>query len=197
MNDRQITTVGMSDGIYNEKIRITSKSKVALRAFKKNNEHIVGGIFIREEAEMNNRMNKYEITSIGSEAKEVCGLEVGDIVYADALARYYDTFPVSVIRYDSIIFKQDKEDENKIYPLNGMCFVKPDKPIEENKHGIIVLTDLLPTGKIVSINANGLKKCDIKIGDVVLLTNKCDCITFKGNKFYIYKIKDIDALIEE
>lgn len=196
MSEKLISTVGRSDGIYEKSIRIVSKDKVALRALSIRTERIVGGIFIREEADKNCRLNKYEITSIGSKAKEETGLDVGDIVCADALARYYDTYPMSVIKYDSIVFRTDKDD-NEIHPLNNMCFVTPDKPIEENRKGIVVLTDLLPVGTITKINITNDKKCNLKVGDKVLLTTKMDKITYKGDTFYIYKNENVDAIIEE
>lgn len=196
MSEKLISTVGRSDGIYEKPIRIVSKDKVALYALTLRTERIVGGIYIREEADKNCRLNKYEITSIGSKAKQETGLNVGDIVCADALARYYDTYPMSVIRYDSIIFRTNKDD-NDIQPLNNTCFVIPDKPAEENQKGIIVLTDLLPVGTITKINITSDKYCDLKVGDKVLLTTKNDKITYKGETFYIYRNENIDALIEE
>jgi len=78
-----------------------------------------------------------------------------------------------------------------------MAMVKPDKPKEEDIGGFIKLTDLLPVGTITHINANGIKKCDLKIGDKVLLTNNCDNLYYKGIQYFIYKIKDIDAVLEE
>lgn len=196
MSEKLISTVGRSDGIYEKSIRIVSKDKVALRALNLRTERIVGGIYIREEADKNYRLNKYEITSIGSKAKEETGLDVGDIVCADALARYYDTYPMSVIKYDSIIFKTDKDDKC-ILPLNDMCFITPDKPIEEIRNGIVILTDLLPVGTITKINITNDKLCNLKVGDKVLLTTKSDKITYKGETFYIFKNVNIVALIEE
>ena len=196
MSEKLISTVGQSDGIYEKNIRIVSKDKVALRALVKRTERIVGGIYIREEADKNYRLNKYEITSIGINAKKETGLDIGDIVCADALARYYDTYPMSVIKYDSIIFKTDKDD-NEIHPLNNMCFVTLEKPVEENRSGIIVLTDLLPVGIITKINITNDKYCNLKVGDKVLLITKSDKITYKGETFYIFKNENISALIEK
>lgn len=196
MAQRILETVGQSDGIYDKKIKIISKDKVALKAYQIRTERIVGGIYLLEKFDINCRTNKYEITDIGAKASKETGLVIGDVICADQLARYYDTFPVSVIKYDSIIFKFADKDSEEIFPLNGMAFVKPDKPVEENVNGIIKLTDLLPVGTIIKINTNGIKKCDIKIGDKVLLTNNCDNVYYKGEQIYIFKIKEIDALIE-
>lgn len=197
MSYKEISTVGRSDGEYTKKIKIISKNKVALKAFEVRSDRKIGGIYTVEEYEKNCRLNQYEITDIGSEAKKHTGLDVGDIVCADQLARFYDTHPMSVIRYDSIIFKLKEYDSDEIYPLNGTAFVKPDKLKEEVTGGVIKLTDLLPIGTITHINTNGINKCDLKIGDKVLLTSNFDNVYFKGQNFYIYKIPNIDALIEE
>lgn len=189
-------TIGQTDGLYDENIRIVSKNKVALRAFTKNTERIQGGIILLEKYDINTRMNKYEITDIGKEAIEETGLKIGDIVCADQLARFYDTFPVSVIKYDSIVFKTDKDD-SFIEPLKGWLFVELNTPKEENHNGIIKLTDLLPIGTITHINTNGINNCDLNIGDKVLLNNDCDVIVYKGKKIYAYKYKDVAAKIEE
>jgi len=194
---RTIETVGRSDGEYDKKIRIVAKDKVALRAFEIRTERMSGGIYLLEKFDINCRTNKYEITSIGSRAKEETGLDVGDIICADQLARYYDTFPVSVLKYDSIIFKFKDKDSDEILPLNGVLFVTPDKPKEEDIAGFIKLTDLLPVGTVTHINSTGIKKCDIKIGAKVLLTNNCDNVYYKGKQMFIYKIKDVDAVLEE
>jgi len=188
-------TVGQMDGVFDEKIRVGSKDKAVLRAFVKNTERIVGGIYLLEKFDINMRMNKYEITSIGTEASEKTGLKAGDVVCADALARYYDTFPVSVIKYDSIIFKTDKDD-TFIEPLIGQAFVELDELKEDNKNGIVVMTDLLPVGTITHINVDS-KKCDLKVGDKVLITSDNDVVIYKGKKFYIFKYTDIVAKVEE
>lgn len=197
MLNRTIETVGRSDGEYDQKIRIVAKDKVALRAFQIKTERKAGNIILLEKFDINCRTNKYEITSIGTRAKEETGLDVGDVICADQLARYYDTFPVSVIKYDSIIFKFKDKDSDEIMPLKGMLFVTPDKPKEEDIGGFIKLTDLLPVGTVTHINSTGLKKCDIKIGDKVLLTNTCDNVYYRSKQFFIYKIKDVDAVLED
>jgi co-chaperonin GroES (HSP10) len=141
-------------------------------------------------------MNKYEITDIGTNAAKQTGLKVGDIVCADQLARYYDTFPVSVIKYDSIIFKTDK-DETFIEPLKGMVFVSMDKLEEDVQGGVLVLTDLLPVGTITHINVDGINMCDLKVGDKVLLSNDCDNVIYRGKKILIYKYENILATVEK
>ena len=191
---QEVQTVGQNDGVFDKKLRIVSKDKVALRAFVKNTERIIGGIYLLEKFDINTRMNKYEITDIGSNAMEKTGLKIGDIVCADALARYYDTFPVSVIKYDNIIFKINKG-ETKIYPLKDMIIVTLDKLTEDNKDGIVVLTDLLPVGTITHTNVSK-KKCDLKVGDKVLITDECDVVVYKGQKMYIFKYNDVVAKVE-
>lgn len=192
---KEIETVGQSDGIYEKELRIVSKDKVALRAFVKNTERIIGGIYLLEKYDINTRMNKYEITDIGTNAAEQTGLKVGDIVCADALARYYDTFPVSVIKYDSIILRVS-QDEKTIYPLKDMVIVELDKLEESNKDGVVVLTDLLPVGTVTHINVDG-KKSDLKVGDKVLITTDHDVIVYKGKKIHVFKYTDIVAKVEE
>ena len=194
---RIIETVGRSDGEYHKKLRIVGKDKVALHADQIRTERIQGGIFLLEKYDINCRTNKYQITDLGSRAKEETGLQVGDYVCADQLARFYDTFPVSVIKFDSIIFKFKDKDSDEIEPLNGMVFVKPDKPKEEDIGGFIKLTDLLPVGTITHINATGIKGCDLKIVENVLLTNNGDNVYYKGQQMFIYKINVLDAIIEE
>lgn len=191
----EVQTVGQTDGVYEKELRIVAKDKVALRAFVKNTERIIGGIFLLEKYDINTRMNKYEITDIGTNAAEQTGLKIGDIVCADALARYYDTFPVSVIKYDNIILRISK-DENEIFALKDTVIVVLDKLEEANKDGIVVLTDLLPVGTITHINVDD-KKCDLKVGDKVLLTTDTDVVVYKGKKMYVFKYTDIAAKVEE
>ena len=191
----EVQTVGQRDGIFDENIRIVAKDKVALRAFVKNRERQTGGIYLLEKFDINTRMNKYEITSVGSEVTEKTGLKVGDIVCADALARFYDTFPVSVIKYENIIYKIDM-DETNIYPLKDQMFVELEDLKEDNKQGIIVLTDLLPVGIITHINVDA-KKCDLKVGDKILITTESDVVIHHGKKFYIFKYTDVVAKVEE
>ena len=191
-----VKSVGHSDGEFDKKLRIVSKDKVALRAFEVCVERIVGGIFMLEKYDINTRMNKYEMTDIGTNAAKQTGLKVGDIVCADQLARYYDTFPVSVIKYDSIIFKTDK-DETFIEPLKGMVFVSMDKLEEDVQGGVLVLTDLLPVGTITHINVDGINMCDLKVGDKVLLSNDCDNVIYRGKKILIYKYENILATVEK
>jgi co-chaperonin GroES (HSP10) len=193
---KDIQTVGQSDGVYDKQLRIVAKDKVALRAFVKNTERIIGGIYLLEKYDINTRMNKYEITSIGTEAAEETGLKIGDIVCADALSRFYDTFPVSVIKYENIIFRINKE-ETEIYPLRNMLIVEIDKLEESNRKGVLVLSDLLPVGTITHINVDKKKKCGLKVGDKVLITNDCDLVVYKGKKVYIFKYDDVIAKVED
>lgn len=190
-----INSVGKSDGEYVNNLKVVSKDKVVLKAREANKEMIKGGIYIPSEVDINNRLHKYEIADIAPNAAEVTGLKLGDIILADMLARYYDTFPISVIKYDNIICKCKDYDSTDILPLNNQVLVEFDKTKEDEQKGIVVLTDLLPVGTIIDINENNLKNKDLKVGDKVLCTKASIVFYYEGKKILIYNSEDIVATL--
>lgn len=190
-----INSVGKSDGEYSDTLKVVSKDKVILRAREANKEMIKGGIYIPSEIDINNRLHKYEIVDIAPNAAESTGLKVGDIIMADMLARYYDTFPISVITYDNIICKCKDYDSTDIIPLNNQVLVELEKAKEDDQRGVIILTDLLPVGTVFAINENNLKNKDLKIGDKVLCTKASIVFYYEGKKILIYNSEDIVATL--
>lgn len=186
-----INSVGKSDGEYNNTLKVVSNNKVILKAQTANQERTIEGIFIPSSTDQNSRLHKYEVIDIAENAKAFTGLNVGDIILADMLARYYDTFPISVITYENIVCRCKDWDSFDIIPLNNQVFVELDKVVEDNRNGVVVLTDLLPVGTITAINSNDIKNKELKIGDKILCTKAYIVFYYNNKKIFIYNSEDI------
>lgn len=113
MSKTTANNIGHSDGECTMKLRAT-KDKVVLKKFEVYRDRIVNGIFVPVTADLNFRMSKAEVVSIGEEAaKDLEGLSVGDIVLYDHLAAFYDTHPIVVCRAENIICKVDEDNDKK------------------------------------------------------------------------------------
>jgi len=186
--------VGGSDGIYDKDISVVqSGRKVALRVIDNGSTRILdGGIIVPEASEINSRMAQYEVIDHSILANDEYDISKGDIVLADRLSGYYDTKPVQVMDFENIIMKIDTD--GNPYPMEGMVFVEPLKPLQK-KIGDIILAEVssseLPLG-IITASSTG----DFYIGDIVIMTEGADTVTVKGNNFKIYKDHMIIATIE-
>ena len=86
-------------------------NKVAIRKMEKYHDFRIGGIIIPETTDINSRMTKGEIMSIGSEAVEKTAMQPGDIVLYDTMSSFYDHHPVIVTNSENIVCKfRSKED---------------------------------------------------------------------------------------
>lgn len=89
-------------------------NKVAIRRMEKYHDVVMDGIIIPETADVNGRMTKGEVVSVGREAAEKTGLKAGDLVLYDTMSAFYDHHPVIVTKYENVICKfADRETGEK------------------------------------------------------------------------------------
>ena len=192
-----IKEVGRSGGEYNRKLKCVGWDKVILEAETANTERVVNGLILPSSIDKNERLHPYKITDVTSIIAERLGICVGDVVLVDMLARYYDTFPVSVVASDSIICKCSPEDVNDIHPLNNQMFVEQDITEEKVVNGFQILTDIVATGTIKEFNKTNAKRDCFNVGDRIFLT-KCDVyLMHQGRKIFIYNSENVIGKIED
>ena len=95
--------IGLSDGVFETNVRAIN-NKVVIRKHEVYHDSIRKGIVVPVSADINCRMNKGTIVSIGPKAaKDLNGLEIGDDVLYDHLAAFYDTHPIVIVNAENII----------------------------------------------------------------------------------------------
>ena len=82
---------------------------VCVRILENCDELKVGNIYLPSSSQANSRMAHCIIEDIGYKAAEEYGLNVGDYVLIDRLATFAHTFPVAVLKYNSVIVKTNKD----------------------------------------------------------------------------------------
>jgi co-chaperonin GroES (HSP10) len=103
------SNIGHSDGELDKNIKALH-DKVVIRKHEVYHEKIDKGIFIPVSSDVNHRMNKGTVMSIGDEAKkDLEGLSVGDTVLYDHLAAFRDTHPIVIIKAENIICKVEED----------------------------------------------------------------------------------------
>jgi len=105
--------IGASDGELNKNIRALH-NKVVILKLEKYHEMVKNSIYIPESADLNFRMTKGIVKSIGPEAaKDLAGLEVGDKVLYDHFGACADTHPMVIVPAENIICKVAEDDDDK------------------------------------------------------------------------------------
>jgi co-chaperonin GroES (HSP10) len=105
--------IGASDGKFDKKVTALH-DKVVIRKLEKYHELLRGNILVPESADLNFRMTKGVVESIGPDAaKDLEGLHVGDKVLYDHFSAFYDVHPIVVIKADNIICKVVEDDNGK------------------------------------------------------------------------------------
>lgn len=192
-----IKEVGRSGGEYTANLKCASVNKVILAAKSANSDRIVNGLILPSSIDKNERLHVYQITDISKYASEQTGVVVGDFVLVDMLARFYDTFPVSVVSVENIVCKCSNYEMDNIQPLNNQIFVEQEPVSETDISGLKILTDLTATGIITAINKTDIKRDCFNIGDRILLT-KCDIfLMYRNKKIFIYNSENIIAKIKD
>jgi len=94
----------MTDGELDINIKALH-DKVVIKKAEVFHERILdGGIVVPIKSEINHRLTKGTIVSIGEKAmKDLEGLEVGDTVLYDHLSAFHDTHPIVVVNSENII----------------------------------------------------------------------------------------------
>ena len=158
----------------------------ALREIKSGETINAGGFYLNSKAFSNDKLGIYKIEAIGTEAAEVTGLVIGDYVYADRLATFYNSTPLALIDYKNIIFKTN-EAKSEVYPLKNRIIVEEIKDDVKDSGGFFVNTSAKPRlGKVVKMDiAPGVYPYEI--GDTVMLVKGGDMISIGGKTLLIYE----------
>ena len=102
---------GESDG-KQEKVVKALHNKVCIRKLEKYHERTYGPIVVPVSSDINARMTKGGVISIGPEAmKDLEGLHVGDRVLYDHFGACADTDPIVIVPAENIICKVEEDDE--------------------------------------------------------------------------------------
>lgn len=149
----QHVNIGSTDAPMETPLKSIGRDKLLLKADEKFNDITMGGIIVPNISMRNNRLKEYEVVKIGEIAKAKLGIDAGCRVSADVLARYYDSFPYSVIRWDSIVCLRDEK--HAPHPLPGFAMFEVIKPGEEKEGGVLLLTQLQPRMKCLEVNCKG------------------------------------------
>jgi len=180
-----IQNIGKSDGEYTLIPSKIGDDILCIKAVVPNTEQFNGAIYVPDSLHKNERMFWYEIVKEGFNVESKTGLKIGDYVFVDMLARYADTFPISFINVNGILFKTDSEGKS-IVALKNRIIVKVYEPSEKKtESGLIQITDIDPYGEVVSIG----ECCEdrgVKIGDHIGMNSANDSATyiFRGDKYF-------------
>jgi len=188
----QHVNLGSTDAPMEKPLKTIARDKLLLKADEKFNDITMGGIIVPTISMRNNRLKEYEVVDIGYTAKEKLKIDKGVRVSADVLARYYDSFPYSVIRWDSIICLRDEN--HKPHPLPGFAMFEVIKPQDETKGGVIVVTDIQARMKCIEVNALGWEEYAdlITPGKVYLQEDvECDLICEDTKTYAFYRINTV------
>ena len=166
------------------------------------------GFVIGDDSLRNLRLGFYQIEKIGSEAREMTGLDVGAYVFADKLAAFYHTEPIALMRYNALVMETNAE-KTKYRALGGRCIVQ-EVDYESGSSGFVIPTsDEMKIGVIKSITPPYTMteaSVPFKVGDKILLTKEeCDTLHgFKGDSsldptkpILIYKTDAIIAKVND
>ena len=168
----QHVNIGTTDAAMERPLARVASDKLLLRADTPYNDMKMGGVIIPNISMRNNRLKEYEVVKIGDRAKKKLGIDAGVRVSADVLARYYDSFPYSVIRWDSIVCLRDAD--HQPHPLPGFAMFEVVKPGEEKEGGVVVLTQLQPRMKCLETNCEGWEEYrDMIVPGKFYLPEKC------------------------
>lgn len=182
----QIQAIGMSDGDYGLVPSEMGDAMLCLRAVVPNTEQFDGAVFVPDSLHRNERMFHYEIVRQGSRVNSLTGLNEGDFVFVDMLARFADTFPISFIRADGVLFRTDA-DARSMFALKGRLIAKVVEPsvAKAGGAGLVRISDIDPYGEVVSAG-EGCEGRGIKVGDRVGLNHADDSATymFRGEKYF-------------
>lgn len=172
---------------------------VALRIIENCDELNVGGIWLPDMVDNNDRLAFCKIEDVGEKSALEYGISVGDYVMIDRLSTFAHTAPVCVCRYNNVICLTD-ENQSVFKPLKNMIFIEPDeKNGITNVNGIYVSNyeDKLNTGTIIDMNCDDTLNIPFKVGDRVILTKGSDVVQVGDKTLYIYKPDMLVCTIED
>lgn len=101
--------IGRSDGEFDvNAIKVLGK-KVAIRKHEISHEEVRNGVIIPSSANVNTRMVKGTVLSVGDDAIKDYNIKVGDIILYDALSVFRDTHPVVITNGENVLCKVGEE----------------------------------------------------------------------------------------
>lgn len=159
----------------------------------------VGNIWLPDKSYDNQILAHALVEDIGSIAEEKLGLKVGEYVLIDRLATFAHTSPIALLKYDSIIMKANKEN-NDYEPLRNCVFVEPDQKDDFTDVGGVFVqnyAERLNTGTITKMNLDKENVGPFKVGSKVLLVKGGDFVQVGEKNIYIYKHDMLICTIEE
>ena len=172
---------------------------VCVRIVNNCNTLKVGDIWLPDSSFENERLAHALIEDIGKKAAEKLGLKVGDYVMIDRLSTFAHTTPVALLKYDSVIMKANKEN-NDYEPLRNCVFVEPDQKDDVTDVGGVYVQnyeDRLNVGSIVKMNLDPENIGPFNVGSKVMLVKGGDFVQVGEKKIYIYKYDMLICTIED
>lgn len=178
----------MSAKIQFDRKCLPAPDYVVLKVLSQCDKMELDGIEIPDQAFSNDKLGRYVVEAVGSNAEKEYGLAVGDYVVADRLAAVYPSEPICIMKYINVIAKANWN-FTKFFPLKNMVFVVPDKKSVSDVGGILVQNYAkdINTGRIVAINLEEGLDMPYDVGDTVLLSRGADNVQIGGQDFRIYK----------
>lgn len=156
-----------------------------------------GSVFIAESAFSNEKLAHGKILAVGTNAKQMYGLEPGQYCLFDRLSTFYHTAPVCVVRYDNVILMTN-ESRTEYRPVKGSIFVRE---LEDNSNLMSSSSKFVYSQGIENIRIGKItdmyldekeqEEFPFKIGDTVMLVKKGDAVNLGGKNLFIYKPSDI------
>ena len=185
--------LGNGDGYFDPDYITTYGYYVAIRKFDVNETIEHNGIFIPNSASDGFKAVRGEVISIGEDAVEKYGVNVGDVVSYDQCSVKYDTIPVVIIHAENLVFKIKND---KPYPLKDIVFAKKVSSLLEvdNTQGILIPdknTDA-SIGEVIAVDNDKV----VSIGDHILLTTMADVLKGPEGRIYAYHQDNILCKIE-
>lgn len=184
---------------FNKKL-ICGPEFVAVRIIENCEELKLGSIYLPQTTESNSRLAFAIIENVGSKAYEEYGLEIGDYVMIDRLSTFAHTAPVAALKYNNVICKTNKEN-NDFWPLKNMIFVDPEEHESMTKINSIYVPGSydakLRIGTITKMNCDSALKLPFKEGDKIMLSQGADVMQIGQKKLNIYKHDMIIATVED
>lgn len=184
--------------------------KVTLKKLERYHEREVGGIYIPESTDANNRMTKAEVISVGRYAYQE-NIEEGMTVLYDTASVFQDKHPYVITNVENVIVQI--KDDDTLQPLGNNLLL--ERINTEEKIGSIFLPDDvqkegdyrrqykykvlgLGLGKVIGGKTWSF---DVKVGQYIIASEDVEFaftrIDYKGKVYYLLDASNVVAIINE
>lgn len=182
--------------------------RVALHKEERQHERQVGGIFIPEDTDMNHRMCKATVVSVGERAKQE-NVQPGQTVLYDTMSVYYDHHPRVVCDVQNVICLIDEDEEIPITPFGNNLLLDKIPLNDSNMGGILIPDSVEQTQYKYKVLKHGLGKVkdgkvipfDIEVGKYILPTGEREfmftTIKYKETDYWMLDASNVVAYVEE